>query len=118
MRGCEAEPADLEEVPSGWRAVSAEANRFLRWERGQMTTPATVRARWNRDAGQYEIQARHDGIDAGDGWYSQNGNDWIDVRTGAPVTGPIFEAVTIQLVGGPRHGEMVRSQNHLPRRDS
>lgn len=65
--------------------------------------------------GQRYIVARWDGLDSyrtysipeyPDGIESQDGDEWHD-GDGSYCRGE-FEGMTIKLIGGPRHGEMVR----------
>lgn len=45
--------------------------------------------------------------DTGETWVSENGNDWRDGVTDAPVQTEEFEEASIRLCGGPRNGETV-----------
>ena len=61
-------------------------------------TNEEVRAVWDADQKYYETQ---------NGWISENGNDWVDAALDGAVQSVEFSRVSIRLIDGPRHGEIV-----------
>jgi len=66
-----------------------------------MSGSRQVTAVWSEAVGQYIVDN-----DGRGHWYSDDGDRWID-DAGLDLVSSCFENTTIELVGGPRAGELV-----------